>query len=221
MIFQALFRALPQVGLPTVRSVLWRTLGLTLLVFLALGILVWLGLRALVMQIGWLQDAGVASAVLAVLIGILCAWLLFRAIAIAIVGLYAERLVAAVEMASYGARHELARAVPPIEGLRVAIRSGLRAIGWNLAVLPLYALLLVTGVGAPLLFLLVNAYLFGRDLAELVEGGHPDLPRFTSGQRWQLGLVSALLFVLPVINLLAPVWSVAMATHMFHGRQKG
>jgi uncharacterized protein involved in cysteine biosynthesis len=32
-----------------------------------------------------------------------------------------------------------------------------------------------------------------------------------------MGLVSALLFLLPFINLLAPIWSAAMAVHMLHG----
>ena len=221
MIVTALLRALPQIGLPAVRTVLWRTLGLTILLFLALGALLWFGLDALIARLGWSVPQGLFGALLtAVIIGGL-GWLLFRAVAMAIVGLYADRLVAAVEEASYGERHALARVVPVTEGMRVATRSVLRALGWNLAALPFYLLLLATGIGAPLLYLAVNAYLLGRDLAELVEGRHPDLPPFTSGQRWQLGFVSALLFVPPVVNLLAPVWSVAMAAHMFHGRRTG
>lgn len=219
MILVALLRALPQIALPGVRAVLWRTLGLTLLLFTALGVLLWLGLRTLFRHMALLPDDGLASAALAALIAMLCAWLLFRAVAIAIVGLHADRIVAAVERASHAPRHAASRAVPAAEGLRVAIRSALRAIGWNLAAVPLYLVLLATGIGAPLLFLGVNAYLLGRDLAELVEGRHPGLPAFTAGERWQIGLVSALLFIPPVVNLLAPVWSVAMATHMFHGRK--
>jgi uncharacterized protein involved in cysteine biosynthesis len=216
MIITAFFRALPQIALPPVRGVLWRTLGLTLLLFVLLGAGLWAGLRALFLQLGWPGHEGLAGAALAVMIAVLCAWLLFRAVAIGIVGLYADRIVAAVEQASYGERHALARVVPVTEGLAVATRSILRAIGWNLVALPLYALLLFTGIGAPLLFLLVNAYLLGRDMAELVEGRHPDLPRLTAGERWQIGLVSALLFLPPVVNLFAPVWSVAIAAHMFH-----
>lgn len=219
MIVTALLRALPQIALPGIRAVLWRSLGLTLLVFILLGVMVWFGLRALFVQTGWLDGEGLAGAALAGFIALLCGWLLFRAVAIAMVGLYADRIVATVEQASYAPRHARARVVPVTEGARVAVRSLLRALGWNLAALPLYVLLLVTGVGAPLLFLLVNAYLLGRDLAELVEGRHPDLPAFTPSERWRLGLVSALLFLPPVVNLFAPVWSVAMAAHMFHGRR--
>jgi uncharacterized protein involved in cysteine biosynthesis len=219
MIVTALLRALPQIMLPGIRAVLWRTLGMTLLLFLALGVAVWWGLRQLFLQTGWLQADGFVGAVIAALIGILCFWLLFRAVAVAVVGLYADRIVATVEQASYGERHVLARVVPVREGARVAIRSVSRAIGWNLAALPLYVLLVATGIGAPLLFIGVNAYLLGRDMAELVEGRHPDLRPFSAAERWQVGLVSALLFLPPVVNLLAPVWSVAMAAHMFHGRR--
>lgn len=221
MILTALLRALPQIALPGIRAVLWRTLALTIVAFAGLGVVVWWALHLLFARMGWLQADGIIGALISALVIGIGAWVLFRTVAVAIVGLYADRIVATVEAASYGERHALARVVPVTEGMRVAVRSVLRALGWNLAALPLYLLLLVTGIGAPLLFLIVNAYLLGRDMAELVEGRHPDLPPFTAGQRWQVGLVSALLFLPPVVNLFAPLWSVAMATHMFHGRRIG
>lgn len=46
---------------------------------------------------------------------------------------------------------------------------------------------------------------------------HPGLPPIPRIDRWLMGLVSALVFVVPFINLLAPVWSAAMAVHMLHG----
>lgn len=219
MIAAAFLRALAQIGLPSVRAVLWRTLGLTLLALAGLGAGLWFGLHALLTWLGWSQADGAAGALLSALIIGVGAWLLFRTVAMAIVGLHADRIVMAVEQASYPARLAAARAVPFGEGLRVTIRSALRAIGWNLVALPAYPLLLVTGIGTPLLFLTINAYLLGRDLAELVEGRHPALPGFTAVARWQLGIISALLFLPPIVNLFAPVLSVAMATHMFHGRR--
>lgn len=219
MVLTALFRALPQIFLPGIRAVLWRTLALTALFFALLGVALWFGVRWLVAWFGWGSDHALFGAlVTAILIGGL-AWILFRAVAMAIVGLYSDRIVETVEQASYAPRHALARVVPVTEGLRIAIRSLLRTLGWNLAAIPAYLLLIATGIGAPLLFLTLNAYLLGRDLSEQIEGRHPGLPRFTAGERWQIGFVSALLFLPPVVNLLAPIWSVAMATHMFHGRK--
>ena len=95
-----------------------------------------------------------------------------------------------------------------------------RTLGWNLVALPGYVLLLVTGVGTIGLFLAVNAYLLGRDLADMVEPRHPGLPPIGRGNRWLMGLVSALLFLIPLVNLLAPIWSAAMAVHMLLGSRR-
>lgn len=220
MVLASLLRALPQILLPEVRGVLWRTLALTLLIFVLLGAAGWAGLRALFAHVGWLDGNSLASAALAALIAVLAGWLLFRAVAVAIVGLYADQIVKGVEKASYPQRLEAAGPISAAAGIRVSIRSAARAIGWNIAALPIYLLLLATGVGVPILFILLNSHLLGRDLADLVEGRHPQLSPFTRWERWQLGFVSALLFVPPIVNLLAPVLSVAMATHMFHARRQ-
>ncbi len=219
MIVAALLRAVPDVLLPGVRSVLLLSLLLTALVFALLGALLWLGLGWLFAWAGWTQIEGFASATLAALTAIACGWLLFRAVAMGVIGLFADRIVSAVEAADYPGAHTAARPVPFVAGLRVSVRSLVRALFWNLAALPLYLALLVTGVGTALLFLVLNGYLLGRDLAELIEPRHPGIARFSRAARWQLGLVSALLFLVPVANLFAPVLSVAMAVHLFHRRE--
>lgn len=219
MIVSALLRALPDLLLPGVRGVLLWSLLATALLFAALGLAGWWGLSALFAHLGWTGLDGAASAALAVLLAIGCGWLLFRAVAMAVVGLFADRIVTAVEAAHFPSRHETARAIPLGEGIALALRSLGRALLWNALALPLYLLLLPTGAGPPLLFLVLNGYLLGRDLADLVEPRHPARPRFSRAARWQLGLVSALLFLLPVANLLAPLWSVAMAVHLFHRRE--
>ena len=86
--------------------------------------------------------------------------------------------------------------------------------------LPAYLFLLVTGVGTIALFLALNAYLLGRDMADMVEPRHPALPPIGRGSRWLMGLLSAIAFLVPLVNLLAPIWSAAMAVHMLHGQRK-
>jgi uncharacterized protein involved in cysteine biosynthesis len=44
--------------------------------------------------------------------------------------------------------------------------------------------------------------------------------RATKGQRFLLGLADATLFLIPFVNLAAPVLGAAMATHLFHGRRQ-
>ncbi|MEJ7925922.1 EI24 domain-containing protein [Sphingobium sp. AN641] len=220
MILTALLRAFPQIFTPQARGLLARTLLLTLLVFAMLGAGLWWGLRALIAWAGWAQGAGLAGAAAAAILGIVALWLLFRVVAMAILGFFSDSIVIAVETRDYPAAAVTARPVSFGGGLRFAFRSVARTVGWNLLFLPLYLLLLVTGIGTAIIFLGLNAYLLGRDLAEMVEPRHPDLPPIAGTRRWLMGLASALLFLLPVVNLLAPIWSAAMAVHMLHGRRR-
>lgn len=219
MIVKALFRALPQIFHPAARAVLAKSLGLTLLIFAALGVGVWFGLRYGFVWMGW-GEGGLAGAAAAVVVTILVAWLLFRAVAMAVLGLFSDAIVIAVERESYPASAAQARDLSVAAGLRFALRSVARTIGWNLLALPFYIALLVTGVGTLALFLALNGHLLGRDLADMVEGRHPELPAIPHGTRWAMGLVSALLFLVPVANLLAPILSAAMAVHVLHGQRE-
>lgn len=219
MVIAALLRALPQIFHHAARSVLFRSLGLTLLLFAALGVLLWCGLGWFFAWIGW-TGHGVAQAAAASVIALIAAWLLFRAVAIAVLGLFSDAIVAAVEQESYPAAAQTARPLSWAAGIALATKSITRTLGWNLLALPVYIALLVTGVGTIALFLALNGHLLGRDLADMVQSRHPDLPPIPKGTRWLMGLVSALLFLVPVANLLAPILSAAMAVHVLHGREK-
>ena len=89
---------------------------------------------------------------------------------------------------------------------------------WNLLAAPFYLLLLVTGVGTLVLVLLVNMLVLGRDLEAMVLARHPGMAPLSARDRNLLGLVASALFVIPVVNLLAPVLGAAMAVHLLHGR---
>lgn len=220
MVPLALIRAFPDIFLPAARAVLIRSLLLTIGLFSLLGFGLWWVIRALVEWMGWGEQAGLAGAAAAALIALFAFWLLFRAVAMAILGFFADEIVVAVEGRSYPAAAASARPVGAGQGMRFAVRSVLRMIGWNIIALPLYIALLATGVGAAALFLALNAYLLGRDLADLVEPRHPDLPPIGGAMRWLMGLAGTLLFLIPVANLFAPVWSAAMAVHMLHANRK-
>jgi uncharacterized protein involved in cysteine biosynthesis len=105
--------------------------------------------------------------------------------------------------------------------------SAARALLVNLVLMPVYVVLLVTGVGTAILFFLVNGWLLGRDLGDMVAARHVDRKamrawRATTGiGRYLLGLAGTALLVVPVVNLIAPVLAAAMATHWYHGRKRG
>ena len=222
---RALSLSIGQLGDRAFLKVLAKSLALTLVIFIVLGLGLWRLLDWLIAWLGWREDGGFAE-LGAVALTILGAWFLFRIVAMGVVNIFADDIVAAVERKHYP--EALARAISPPVALqaRVALGSVGRAIGWNLLATPLYILLLVTGVGTLALVILVNGWLLSRDLSELVLARHRprgewrDWMRARRGERYLLGLVAALLFVLPFVNLLAPLLGAAMATHLFHGGRR-
>jgi CysZ protein len=217
---RALVLTLRQLGDPAILRVLAKSLALTLLLFVALGA----GLYVLLDHLlaGWDAARGLA-AVAAVAIELLAGWLLFRIVGIAVIGLFADDVVAAVEARHYPAAFAAARPVGMVRAARMGLASALRAALVNLVMLPVYIALLFTAVGPVVAFTAVNAWLLGRDLGDMVASRHIDdatmrgWRRATVGPRFVLGLVATGLFVVPLLGLLAPIVGAAMATHLFHG----
>ena len=223
MILMAALRAFPSLFHGAALRLLFKTRALTLLIFAALGGGIWAGVHALRLHFGWGSAGslgGLAEASVTALAVVALGWLLFRATAMAVMGLFADDIIEAVERQSYPAAAATARPVGWGRSGRYALASLARALGWNLLALPAYLFLLVTGVGTIALFLALNAYLLGRDMADMVEPRHPALPPIGRGSRWLMGLLSAIAFLVPLVNLLAPIWSAAMAVHMLHGQRK-
>ncbi|WP_404337083.1 EI24 domain-containing protein [Sphingomonas sp. MMS12-HWE2-04] len=223
---QAFILSLGQLTDRPILGVLVKSLLVTLLLFAALGVGMWFVLDWLAESAAhWLGTAdrgGVFASIVTVALLILAWWLLFRAIAVAVVGVFADDVVAAVELRHYPAAHAQARAVPLARSVAMGLGSGMRAIGINLLLSPVYLMLLITGVGTALLFFLVNSWLLGRDLGDMVAARHmpaTDLAawrRITRPRRFTLGAAGTGMLLVPVLNLVAPVLGAAMATHMFH-----
>ena len=213
----AFLLALRDLPSPRVIRILAHSLALTLLIFAAAGAAIFFGVRWALAHWRWLDGASLDMAgVLIALALVAGSWLLFRAVAIVVVGLFADAIVADVEGRHYPAAASRAIDVGWRQNIALALASLGRLIGGNLLALPLYIVLLVTGIGTPILALAVNALLLGRDLEAMVLARHPDRPRFDRPTRWSLGLLSAASFVVPVANLLAPILSAAMAVHLLH-----
>jgi CysZ protein len=219
MILRALSLSLRQLGDARTLRLVALVAGLTLLVFAVLGAGLWAVLDRWILP-RWFADGGELAALIALGITILSAWFLFRAVAMAVMGLFTDGIVDSVEEDHYPAA--AARAVPIGfgKGLRMGLRSARRALGWNLLAAPFYLALMVTGVGTLALALVINAALLGRDLEDMVRARHADLPALAPRDRWGLGLVAAAAFLVPVVGLVAPVLGAAMAVHMLHGRER-
>ncbi len=219
----AFFLSVTQLGDRTFLKVLAKSLTVTLILLLGVGALMAWGA-------GWAardgfalgEGAGALAAVAATLLAVALAWLLFRAIAIAVVGLFADEVVEAVEARHYPDALAGARPVPFVRSAAMGTRSVLRTLGINLLCVPLYLLLLPTGVGTPIALFVVNGWLLGRDLFDMVAARHLSRAEMhserhaTRTRRFLLGLAGTGLLMIPFVNFVAPLIGAAMATHQFH-----
>lgn len=215
--------ALGQLGDRRVLAVLGKSVALTLVVFLALGALGWFALGPV---LGWAGlDAGSTAndglrALLAILLTVLSGWLLFRLVALAVLQLFADEVVAAVEARHYPAAAAKARTLGLAEEARNGLKGLVRALLYNLAALPVALLVLPTGFGPAVVFGLVNAVLLGRELSDMVALRHTGLAIPSLLTRTVLGGTVVALLTVPLVNLLAPVLGAAMATHLVHRGKK-
>jgi uncharacterized protein involved in cysteine biosynthesis len=220
-IFPAFARALGQLGDRRVLAVMIKSMGVTLAIFAALAIGLWRGAALAIERYaqGWGELAGLAALLLALIAG----WIAFRILALAVLQLFADEVVRAVEARHYPAEAAAARELPFTEDARNALGGVGRALLANALALPVALFLLVTGVGTAAVFWAVNAWLLGRELMDMVWLRHrpsrtaalplSGLTRFALG-----GIVAAMLMV-PFVNLLAPVVGAAAATHLVHSRR--
>lgn len=218
--------ALADLGTPGVLKILFQAAAISLGIFaVAAGLLVWLltgadpcsliGLGSCTLGLG-------SSTIGAIGLVILAIWFLFPAVAITVVASFSDRIAAVVEKRHYPEAAMDARQLGVLQGLAMGAKSGGRLILFNLLALPFYLVLLITGVGPFVLFVIVNGIAFGRDFSELAAARHGDRRsrrewlRRTRGQQHLLGIVISVLFVVPFANILAPVIGSAAGVHLFN-----
>jgi uncharacterized protein involved in cysteine biosynthesis len=151
-------------------------------------------------------------------------WLLFPVVVSAMIGLFLEPVAAAVEARHYPDLPP-ARGLGVIKGLYVSLRFLLVAVALNALLL---LVLLVLPASYPLVYMLVNGYLLGREYFELAGLRRSDpLTVKVLRKKHRLaillgGMAIALLMMAPVVNLLAPVLAVMAMVHAYTGwRPKG
>ena len=206
--FDAAHAAARQILTPPFRTVLWKTLALTL----ALLSLVWIALHKLLVAGVALPYPWAATALsylggLGLFIGLA---FLVAPVSFIVAGFFFDELAEAVE-------HELAPGEAPGRALSLgdaawlSVKFSAVALGVNLVAL---LLLLFPGVNAAVFFG-ANAYLFGRGYFELAASRY--LPfaevrrlRKMNGLRlFGAGLVMAAMLAVPFLNLLMPLFGTA------------
>ncbi len=202
-----------------VQWVLAKTMALTAVIFIGAGTGLYFGLDVLFKHFGLGDD--MLSILATFIIMALSGALLFRIIAIAILWIFSDGIVDSVEDIHYP-QHAARRIQPSImQSARLAMGSVARVLGYNLAALPLYAVLLFTGIGVAIAFLAVNALLLGRDLEDMLAARHgPNSAKLGLFNRVILGGAGTAAMLLPFINLIVPVIVTAWAVHLVHSNSE-
>jgi CysZ protein len=209
----AFFRALGDLLSPELRSVLWRALGLTLLLFIAVLVGVQM-LLAVLTEFSW-PWADVVLGLGTGLVLLVAFFFLMAPVTAAFAGLFLDEVAARVELRHYPAD-------PPGTPLpaAAALFSGIRFAGLvlvvNLAMLPL----VFTGIGA-IALLLANAYLLSREFFEMAASRHMPLDEArryrqeNSPAVFMAGHVPAALALVPILNIAVPLFATAYFVHVF------
>jgi len=221
------FRALGQLGDRRFRSVLWRGIGLTLALLVAVYVLVLNAIRVFVpdqVTLPWIGPVGGIDAVLSwgsIPVILLASVFLMVPVASAFTGFFLEDVAEAVEDRHYPALP----ALTPVPFLTTVLDSmvffGVLVLA-NLLALAIYPF---AGPLAPVLFWVVNGYLLGREYFTMVamrrvgRAGARMLRRRHAGESWLTGTLMAAPMSLPLVNLLIPVLGIATFTHLFHRLQ--
>ncbi len=221
-ILTAFSLAIGQLADRRILAVLVKTIVITLGIFVVLG---WAGSYAL----GYFLSEFTAffgpdgAVLLTIILTMIAAWVLFRVVALAVLQFFADDIVKAVEAKHYPGALLSARKLPFAEELSNSFKSTSRVVLVNLAALPFAIVLLVTGIGAPLLIWAINAFLLGRELQDMVwlrqRADAAEAPPISGPVRFMLGGVVAALFLVPFVNFLAPVLGAASATHLVHRKR--
>ncbi len=215
---KAAFTALADLLSPDFRSVLFKAIGLALLLLVA----VVAGAVALLDMLK-LAPWGWGNTVIDVAAGLgltVLAFFMIPPVTALFAGLYLDRIAGLVERKHYPADSP-GRELPVLKAALLGLQFGLLVLVVNLAVLPM----LIFGIGA-IALLIANAYLLSREYFELAAMRHmpveeaKQLRRENSTQVFAAGFIPAVLALVPLVNLTVPLFSTSYFVHIFKGLKR-
>jgi len=209
----AAIRAIEDVMSRKFRSVLWKSVGLTILLFI--GILI--GIEAtlsLLTTIPWPWLETILA--IATGLGVFAAMFFLIAPVTAIfAGLFLDEIAEVVERRDYPADPP-GKPLSTTTSVLIALQFGFLILFVNLLLLPT----LFFGVGA-FLMAIANAYFLGREYFSMVAMRHLSvrdanaLRKQNMGRIFAAGLIPASLVLIPIVNVLVPLFSTSYFVHIF------
>jgi len=209
----AALKALSDVLSPPFRAVLWKSLGLTVLLLAGLWIVLEVVISGLALA-PW-EWANTLITVAAGLGLFALAVLMISPVTAIFAGLFLDGIAAMVEVKHYP-MDRTGQDLPFRQALFTGIQFGLLVLAINILLLPVIFL----GVGI-FAIILANAYLLGREYFEMIAMRHMPPPeakqlRLENSPRvLAAGFVPALLALVPIVNLLVPLFATAYMVHIY------
>ena len=201
------------------RGVLWKTIGLTLLLFVAVfGVCFKLLEYFSADFAAWIVAA---AGIFAALIYLVACAFLFPPVTALVASLYLDDVADIVEKQDYPADPP-GKPMPTGEAIVQGLRFMLIVIGVNLLVL---LVIWLPGVNAAAFFV-ANGYLLGREYFELAASRfrrRDDVKAFRKqhgGTVFMAGMVIALFVAIPILNLMTPMFATTFMVHT-HKRLSG
>ena len=209
----AAFKALGDLVSPEFRSILWKAIGLTLLLF----VLLFAGVEALFWFLTflpwpWLETLLALVAGLGLLV---LFFFLMAPVTALFAGLYLDTVAEKVERKHY-ANGPIGTALPTATSILLSIQFGLFVLAVNILALPF----IFTGIGAVLL-VVINAYLLSREYFELAAmrvmpvAEAKALRKENAIAVFTAGILPALLALVPIVNLTVPLFATSYFVHLF------
>jgi len=223
--FAAVEKSFAQLGDPKLRWVILKSLGIALLFYVVIWVATWFLVAAIpTVDISWLGQTGnrwlnELLHFLAGLAAFVLPLFLFPACFGIVVSLFLEEVADAVEERHYP---QLGKApgIPLWVGIWSGVKFFLLLVGINLALLPIYLILLFFPIASVALFCVVNGYLCSVEYFELVGLRRQPmadvnaLRRSHRGHVWFAGILIAAAGIVPFLNLLAPILGTALMVHV-------
>lgn len=209
----AAFKALADLLSPELRAILFRAIGLTVLLFAATLIIVEVLVNYLV-TFSWPWADWVLAIGSGVILVIAYVFLMSPVTA-AFAGLFLDDVAARIER-KYYPHHPPGVPLPVWRALLAGLRFAILVLALNLAILPM----ILFGVGA-IVLVAVNAYLLSREYFEMIAMRHMaiedarQLRKRNAPAVFVSGLVPAVLSLIPLFNLAVPLFATAYFVHIF------
>jgi CysZ protein len=211
--FKAFFNAINDVTSPEFRSVLWKSIALTIVLFIAIlvGIEMVLSFVTLVPW-PWLQT----TIALGTGLGLLAAFFFLAGPVVAMfAGLFLDRIAEKVER--HYPRDVRGKTLAMVPAFFFGLKFAVVALLTNIIVLPL---IFFAGFGAVLL-VIANAYLISRQYFEMAATrfmsprAASDLRKKNGRMLFLAGVIPALISLIPIVNLIVPLFATSYFVHIF------